>query len=232
MNSDIPLTAASLKRLAIRLKKAKGLPHHQALDEAAKQHRYANWRHFLKSQSASTVLRPGADNAAANTLRCPHCSAITVDVHAVVTEPDIIPVVSMRWLPVERPSEKAAYPYGIAQAWGANSDMRCTNCGFEALAARFGFKGDDVFLNHGPATLGLLRPPLRATARLSSDGIILYSQEDAGMKDRPLRPEEFVRQLWANGGVPENIDRFLAALENTGAAEFSQPRRWHGISAG
>jgi hypothetical protein len=38
-------TIESMKRLATRLKKAKAIPHHEALDLAAQQHGYANWAH-------------------------------------------------------------------------------------------------------------------------------------------------------------------------------------------
>ena len=47
-------TVGYIKRLASKIKKGLGIPHHEALDKAAQQCRFDNWRHFLNSQSPET----------------------------------------------------------------------------------------------------------------------------------------------------------------------------------
>jgi hypothetical protein len=232
MNCTQPLTADYLKRQANRLKKARGIPHHVALDEVCQLHRYANWQHFLNSQSAHTLPHRNV-GAGTNTLTCPHCFCTEITVYAVVTKPTTVPEVSMQWLPIEKHSDGVS-PSGITQTWGTESDMRCASCNFEGVGAQFGFTGDDLHLNPMPAGLGLFpaRRILQATARLENDGTILYSQEDAKIKERPLRADEVARQLRANGAFPENIEQFLSTLSTVGSAEFSQRKDSHKFFAG
>ena len=44
-------TIGHIKRLASKLKKELGIPHHEALDKASQKCGFGNWLHFLKSQS-------------------------------------------------------------------------------------------------------------------------------------------------------------------------------------
>ncbi|MDH4874416.1 hypothetical protein [Pseudomonas sp. BN515] len=55
-----PTTLVGIKRLAKTIKKAKGILHAQALDEAAKQAGYQNFRHAQRALSSSA--EPGATN--------------------------------------------------------------------------------------------------------------------------------------------------------------------------
>jgi hypothetical protein len=50
-----PLTVDSLKRQATRLKKARGIRQHEALDLVIQEHGYVNWRHFLNSSASKAV---------------------------------------------------------------------------------------------------------------------------------------------------------------------------------
>jgi ribosomal protein L33 len=61
----------------------------------------------------------------------------------------------MEWLLVEQHSDGTS-PSGIAQTWGSGSEMRCMSCNFEGIGSQFGFTGEDVYLNHGPETMGLM----------------------------------------------------------------------------
>lgn len=42
-----------LKKRAKKIKKELGIPHHEALDLAAKNDGYVNWKHFLAAKEAS-----------------------------------------------------------------------------------------------------------------------------------------------------------------------------------
>ena len=44
-------TVEHIKRLASRIKKELGIPHHEALDKASTQCGFSNWQHFLRSKN-------------------------------------------------------------------------------------------------------------------------------------------------------------------------------------
>jgi hypothetical protein len=210
----------NLKRQATRLKKATGIPHHEALDQVCKQNGYANWRHFLNLQ-ATRGSSASSGELASYSLRCPNCENETLEVRAVVTEMGSVPMVLHRWMPVEKATDGTTLS-GFAQVWGERSEMRCKRCNFEDTASAFGFEGADVHLNPLPADAGLQPqgPFLHATARVEND-IVVYTQEPY-IKDRRLRPAEVERQLRANGAFKENIERFMQALQTTGIAQIYQ----------
>lgn len=56
--------AATIKRLAKRIKRLTGVPHHEALNQAARECGFANWQSFLNSQnvgsqSVTRDIKPG-----------------------------------------------------------------------------------------------------------------------------------------------------------------------------
>ncbi|MDM0049856.1 hypothetical protein [Variovorax sp. J22R115] len=63
-NDDIrPTTLVGIKRLAKAIKSAQGIPHHQALDEAARRANLQNFRHasgLLRSVRPAALALSGA----------------------------------------------------------------------------------------------------------------------------------------------------------------------------